>query len=127
MARKLGWLPPLTMFALDVALTLRGQPAEYWAGDYSRAVEANPLAWLILAVHPYLFLGLAIGWAVAFVALVTLWEHRLAKVVAFVLTVGHAVGAASWLLRLGWPGVAAAVGLMVAAERLLTWCWPRTQ
>ena len=34
-------LPCLLAFAFDIGLTMYNQPAEYWAGDYSRTTEAH--------------------------------------------------------------------------------------
>jgi hypothetical protein len=44
-------------------------------------------------------------------------------VIAFVLTLGHAIGAATWLWRHGILGIVGAVILFVLAERLLNWSW----
>ena len=40
MNRNRIWLciMPIVLFALDITLTLCGQPAAYWSGDFSRAV-----------------------------------------------------------------------------------------
>ena len=39
-----GWLllPAVVVYAVDVALTLLGQPEAYWRGDYEQAIEGNP-------------------------------------------------------------------------------------
>ena len=55
-------LPTWLFLALDVTLTLTGQPKEYWAGDFATAIEVNPAALPILAFHPGLFAGLAVCW-----------------------------------------------------------------
>ena len=41
-------LPPAVFAFGDYFVTVRGQPLEYWAGDYERANETNPLVhWLM--------------------------------------------------------------------------------
>ena len=35
-------LPCLLAFAFDIGMTMYGQPAQYWAGDYSRTPEGAP-------------------------------------------------------------------------------------
>ena len=35
-------LPPITLFIVDMTLTLYGQPDAYWAGKYSHALEGSP-------------------------------------------------------------------------------------
>lgn len=48
-------LPVVTMGAIDASVTLYGQPASYWQGDYTSCNEANgPLA-LALSLRPAMF------------------------------------------------------------------------
>lgn len=119
MKPRLLWLPPLVVYSLDIALTLAGQSPAYWAGDHSATVEANPLAYRLLEISPWLFLGLAVGWAAGFLAVIAFGGVRPARVVAYLVTVGHTFGAASWLIKLGWPGIAAAVVLALVVGRAL--------
>jgi alpha-beta hydrolase superfamily lysophospholipase len=119
-------LPPLLLYACDVLLTLAGQPAGYWQGDFASAQEFNPLANALLRLHPLLFVSAALAWAVAFTAIILTWRSRLAVVMAFLITFLHAVGAATWLMRGGVPGYVAAVGLLFAAERLWHACSSRS-
>lgn len=118
MRPRFRWLPPLAVYGLDIALTLAGQSAAYWAGDRAAAVEANPLAYHLLAVSPWLFLGLAVAWAAGFLALITV-GGRVGRAVAYLVAVGHTFGAASWLIKLGWPGIAAAAALAAGMGRAL--------
>ena len=122
-----GWLllPAVIVYAVDVALTLLGQPDAFWQGDYGLAVEGNPLAYPLLAYSPWLFAGAALVWGVLFSAVVLLWHHRAAEWLAVLNTVGHTFGGACWL---AWPG---AVGWVFAALYLVAvslgirWCWRR--
>ena len=116
------WLSPLTVYAADILLTLAGQPAEYWAGDHSTVREANPLAAGLLVIHPAAFVAAAVVWATVFLLLIRTGRPW-AVVVAFVLTVGHAVGAASWLMRFGPAGWVGGISVLVVAERL----WSRSR
>jgi hypothetical protein len=117
------FLPPLFVYVCDVGLTLLGQPAAYWAGDHGVALEINPLARALLIRGPIPFLGAAVVWAAVFTVLISSWRSRLVVVLAYLLTFGHAIGASTWLVSYGWPGLFAAVGLLIAAERLLHWFW----
>lgn len=116
-------LPPLACYLGDVAFTLAGQPDAYWAGDRARAVEANPVARWLLLESPWLFLGVAAPWAAIFTILILLWRHPFAVVLAFLLTLFHAVGMATWVVGRGAIGVLGAVAILVAAERLFSWAW----
>lgn len=114
-------LPPLLAWALDISLTLIGQAPQYWAGDYSAVNEGSPTFNHLLAVHPLAFaLGAAV-WAGIFVAIVLLLPDALALIVSIAVTLGHAAGAATWIVwRFGFGyqmcnalflGVAIALGV----------------
>src|SRR5207248_2036115 len=111
-------LPALACCLADVGLTLAGQPAAYWRGEPGGAREANPLAWWLLAQSPGAFLAAAVAWMGTFTLLLLFWRSSLAPVLAFLVTLGHALGAASWLIDRGPAGLAPAALLLVAAERL---------
>jgi len=92
-------LPCLLPWVLDVALTLHGQPPEYWAGDYSRTTEGAAFYRRLYALHPVagvgghlLFLGLIGG-------LLVLLPERPAVVLALAAAFGSTWGASSWVER----------------------------
>src|SRR4051794_27046312 len=100
------WLamPPLLLCALDGLLTLTGQPAAYWAGDFTAARELNPLFDLLLRQHPIAFLtGLAV-WLTVLALAVLLLPRRLAFLAAFAGAFGHTWGATSWVVAFGVVG-----------------------
>jgi hypothetical protein len=99
-------------------MTLLGQRAHYWAGDYSSVIEFNPLARLLLQQHPAAFVAAAAASTLLVIAVVLRLPASLALVVSFVVTFGHVVAAASWCARLGAAGVVGVVVMLVAAERL---------
>ena len=104
-------LPPLVLCVLDVSLTLHGQYAEYWAGNYAAGREGNPLAAPFLRHHPATFALLAVAWAGPFAS-------RSASCRATWLSSPRSASrsatrrAASWLLPLGVPGWVLAVLLL---------------
>ena len=119
------FLPLVVLFALDVALTLHGQPDSYWAGDRATACEANPIAHQLLIIDPRLFVGLALVWTVMLGAVIVGWTHRLSVVLAMVVAISHALGGASWLLRTGDWGVALAGGYLVLVSQFCFACWKK--
>jgi hypothetical protein len=121
------WLlvPALGMFAADVILTLTGQPASYWDGDYSTALEANPFAYPLLTRSPWLFAALAVVWMAILSCVILLWCHPVSGWLAIGLTVAHAIGGSSWLVQLGWWGIIAAGAYLVLAAQACGWCWRR--
>ncbi len=91
-------LPPLLTWAADISLTLAGQPPPYWAGNFAAVNEASPTFHGLLAIHPLAFVLGAAAWAGIFVAVILLLPDAAALIVSIAVTLGHAAGAATWLL-----------------------------
>lgn len=91
-------LPPLAFAALDGTLTLTGQSAEYWSGAYSRVNEASPTFHELLAIHPLAFVAGLIGFSAVFVSIILLLPDTLALIMSIAATLGHTIGAATWIL-----------------------------
>ena len=117
------FLPAGLLFAFDVAITLHGQPAAYWAGDTAGANEANPIAYPLLAASPWLFVGLAALWLAVLGAVIVKWTSRWSHALAMGIAFAHALGGASWLLRSGDWGLAFAGVYLVFAAQFSIWCW----
>ena len=93
----------VVLSVLDIGLTLSGQSAAYWSGQYELAREFNLLIRWSLVVSPWLFLALTALLSSALVAVALQFGRRLATVVVFLGCVGHFIGAGSWLLHIeGW-------------------------
>jgi hypothetical protein len=122
-----AWLmtPMWLCFAVDVALTLAGQPHAYWDGAYSQAIEGNPLAHPILVCGPWVFAGLAAAWAVILGVLVVCWSHALPRWFAVGETVTHAIGGCTWLVGSGGWGWVVGIGYLAVAAEVSWWCWRR--
>ena len=122
------WLcvPPIAACWADVAATLLGQGRGYWRGDYAAVTEFNPAARLLLQLHPLAFAAAAAASCALVAAVIVRANRRLAVVLAFAVTFCHTVAAAAWAARAGVVGMAGAVVLLVAAERLLAHSWRET-
>ena len=122
------WLvvAPTAACGADVVMTLLGQSRTYWSGGFSDIVEFNPLARLLLGLHPSVFIAAACLSSLL-VGAIIVWANRpLAVFCSFFVTFCHAVAAASWLLRSGSiAGIAGAIVLLVVAERVLSRTWDR--
>ncbi len=90
-------LPPLLLCLLDGTLTLLGQSAEYWAGNYSQANEGSPSFNSMLNLSPWAAVALMAVWIGVFVGIILLLSDTLALIVSIAVTLGHTVGAASWI------------------------------
>lgn len=124
-------LVPILLAGLDGSVTLLGQPPAYWAGDYSQVREGTPGFRLLLTHGPAAYVaGLAV-WVLAFVGMILLLPATLALAVCLQFTLGHAIGAFSWINRFPHGrelplliNALAAVGLAVGIRR--GWaCEPR--
>jgi hypothetical protein len=74
---------------------------------------------------PWLFAGLAVVWMAIFSAVVLFWRHPAAVGIAVLIAVAHAIGGASWVMRVGpWGLLAAGVYIAVTAQAA-GWFWRR--
>lgn len=112
-------LPPVLLCAFDNTVTLLGQSAEYWAGDYLRVNEASPTFHHLLQIHPLAFAVGIMAWMAVFVGIILLSPDILALIVSIAVTFGHAAGAATWLLWRFHYGYQAVNGLLLASAVLL--------
>lgn len=104
-------------------MTLRGQPAAYWAGGFRVTDEFNPAARVLLQLHPLAFVAAALVSALLIVLLTLSLSRALAVPLAFVVTFGHAFAAAAWMVHGGvtLAGALGALMTLLVAERLVAW------
>ncbi len=127
--RRSGWLllPLWLTYAFDITMTLAGQPAAYWQGNYQSAIEANPLAAFLLHLGPMVFLGLAILWICAITMLVVSWRSWVTNWLAIGLTVGHALGGSSWFLRIGPWGILGSIAFLYLTSTIAGRYWSQAK
>ncbi|MCX7045874.1 MAG: hypothetical protein NTX50_10380 [Candidatus Sumerlaeota bacterium] len=90
-------LAPLVAGVTDYVLTLLGQSAKYWGGNYHATRESAPHARWLLQLHPAWFLVAAALYIMAYCAAIVVLPARLSKTLAIGLVIGHCWGVASWL------------------------------
>jgi hypothetical protein len=112
-------LPPLIFCAFDGLITLGGQSADYWAGNYSAVNEVSPTFNALLRLHPAAYMAGVLVWVAVFVGLILLLPDTLALIVSIAVTFGHTVGAATWLLFRFQYGYQACNGLFLLSSVLL--------
>lgn len=120
-------LPPVLLCASDCTATLLGQSASYWAGKYVQVNETSPTFNHLLQIHPGIFTVGMLLWAAVFVGMILLLPDTLALILSIVVTLGHTVGVATWLLWRFHYGYQAVNGLLLASAVLLglgiRWGW----
>jgi hypothetical protein len=90
-------VPCLLAFAFDVGMTMHGQPAEYWAGDYSLTNEASPVFRKLFQIHPAAAAaGEGVWLSIIFLGIVLLPES-LATIMTIAIVFGHTAGGFTWL------------------------------
>ena len=96
-------LVPVLLAVLDGSVTLIGQPPAYWAGDHSRVLEGTPGFRLLLTYGPAAYIAGLTVWVLAFVGMILLLPSTLALAVCLMFTLGHTIGAFSWINRFHSP------------------------
>ena len=94
---------PVLLAALDGSVTLIGQPSAYWEGDRTRVLEGTPGFRLLLMQGPTSYVGGLTVWVLAFVGMILLLPSTPALAVCFMFTLGHTIGAFSWISRFDSP------------------------
>jgi hypothetical protein len=101
-------LPPVAFCALDMSLTLWGQSAEYWAGNYSHVNEVSPTLNSLLQISPVAFIVGCVSIALLGVTTILLLPEGLALITSIAGVLGGTYGASTWLLfrfHCGYPWI----------------------
>ncbi len=106
-----------------MAMTLYYQPPAYWDGDRSQLIEANPLVWLALRLHPALLIPGCIAWYVLFWFLIFRTPAWIGLRCLLVWTSGHLIAITGWLVRCHPQGVALSVLLYLIAVPIGLWLY----
>ncbi len=127
MRRGHAWLcvGPVAFCLLDGAVTLGGQPAAYWRGQFAAAVEHNPVGWWLLRGHPALYGAALLAWVALFAGLILLLPGRWARGVSLVVLFGHTLGVATWFAGTIPYGWLLCVPLFFLAAEVMGWTWKR--
>jgi hypothetical protein len=121
------WLcvAPFTSCLLDKSMTLLGQPARYWAGDYAKYYEGNPITAYFLARNPAAYLVYTLVQFILYGLIIMLLPKRLAMITALAITILHFTGAATWIwLSWKYEGLIIPVLAFLMAG-LVVWTWAR--
>ncbi|MFN7447602.1 MAG: hypothetical protein ACK56W_11740 [Pirellula sp.] len=97
---KRSVIVPVSLCLLDIVLTLCGQSSAYWDGEFRDVTEASPAFATYLAIHPVVFVVAGLMWIAVFTILVTTLPASPGRFVATAFSIGHAVGALAWLVRI---------------------------
>jgi len=90
-------IPPIVLCLIDSTITLIGQSAEYWQGNYELANEGCPPMCVMLQMHPLAFEGAIFAWIFAFVAVLLLVPRWLGRSLSIAILLGHTWGTYTWL------------------------------
>ena len=105
------------MALVDLTLTLFGQPSAYWAGDCGAVLESNPVARVLLTVHPAVMVAAFVPYLAAITFFILRSRTDRSRSLSLVFTLGHTFGASTWLLRLP-GGVAYCIAIWLIARVL---------
>src|SRR5207253_4049573 len=97
-----------------------------WGGHYEEARELNPLGRWPLERHPVLFGAALLCWGCVFCTALLRLPARLARPLSLAVQLGHTLGAASWLVRLGVLGWFLVFPLLFASRLVFDSAWKRS-
>jgi hypothetical protein len=90
-------LPAVVPFAIDAALTLIRQPADYWQGNFWLANESAVVGLYLLQWHPLAFAAASLVYATGFAAAIRYLPEPIARWLSFGFLIAHSSGINSWL------------------------------
>ena len=97
---KYALLFPLALvMALDLALTMRGQPESYWY-DYTQCVESCPIGHLVLTLGPWYFVIGYIFYMTSTIILVKSLPKPYNISLAIFIFLAHSSCGSSWLAKI---------------------------
>ena len=111
---------PVVACLCDLPVTLTGQSAEYWSGNWAAVTEGNPIPHWLLTQHPLALCGGIAVWIAVFCTAILRLRPQPARVVAFVVMLGHATAAGTWLLNMKPWGILYA-GCLLVFLKLIDW------
>lgn len=111
---------PVVACLCDLTVTLTGQSAEYWSGNWEAVIEGNPIPHWLLSQHPFALCGGVTVSIAVFCTTILRLRPQPARVVAFIVMLGHATAAGTWLLNMKPWGILYAGSLLVLL-RLIDW------
>jgi len=111
---------PVVACLCDLTVTLTGQSAEYWSGNWEAVTEGNPIPHWLLTQHPLALCGGIAVWIAVFCTAILRLRPQAARVVALVVMLGHATAAGTWLLNMEPWGILYAGSLLVFLK-LVDW------
>jgi hypothetical protein len=111
---------PVVACLCDLTVTLSGQSAEYWSGNWAAVTEGNPIPHWLLTQHPLALCGGIAVWIAVFCTAIFRLSPRPVRTVAIVVMLGHATAASTWLLNMKPWGILYACGLL-AFLKLIDW------
>lgn len=88
---------PILLFLVDISLTLWGQPADYWAGNYAAAIEGSPEVRRVMQIHPALLFAMIAVWMGVIVLLVQSLPRLPAELFSVSTVIAHTACASHWL------------------------------
>ncbi|MEX0676045.1 MAG: hypothetical protein WD063_03150 [Pirellulales bacterium] len=115
------------MGILDGTLTLCGQSAEYWQGNYENVNESHPVFRLFLQYHPGVFAAGVLLVHLVLAGLILLLPQTLALGTSITVATVSCFYASTWLREFGLGGIRYRVALFTLCGFMLAvgirWGW----
>jgi hypothetical protein len=119
------FLPILIPYIFDIALTLIGQPEQYWQGNYQAVNEANPISHWFLAKHPVVYILYSIARFLGYGLFIAILPLKLSKIVSIYLILAHTIGAHGWAKNVFYVGYWERMGMLLIPAILIVYSLDR--
>ena len=107
---------PVIACLCDLTVTLCGQSEEYWTGNWAAVTVGNPIPHWLLSQHPLALLAGIVLWIGLFCSAILRLSPHPARIVAFIVMLGHATAASTWLLNMQPFGILYAACLLIGLK-----------
>lgn len=120
-------IPCLFLWLFDLIATLVGQSPGYWAGNFSEAKELNPIFFWFLSKGPDVFIVATVAYIFLLVVILFLIPLRIAIITAYIASIAHVIGVASWMLQMNlrMVGIILSILLVISVKIVLDKEWQK--
>jgi hypothetical protein len=120
-------VPCLFLWLFDLIAILVGQSAGYWAGNFSAAKELNPIFFWFLRKGPDVFIIATAAYIFLLVVILFLVPLRIAIITAYIASIAHLIGVASWMLQMNFRmvGIILSILLVISVKIVLDKEWQK--
>jgi hypothetical protein len=116
-------LTPFLSYLFDDALTLMGQTASYWQGDYLSVIELNPVNHWFLSLHPLAYFTFDIVSFCILAFMIISLPLELSKILSLYVVISNTYAGFSWLRDVFQMNILIRYGLLLIPTVLVIYAF----